>query len=626
MQEIADTQIAEALKNASDSLISRQDPQGWWKGELETNVTIEAGDLFMRQFMGISQPELLSKTANWIRSKQREDGTWANFYRGAPELSTTTEAYAALRLAGDSMDAPHMKSARKYILDSGGLERTRVFTRIWMALFGEYPYEKLPTLLPEMIFLPKWMPFNIYNFACWARQTIAPLLILGAHKPVRPVLGFKVDELKTGLLSAEREKRPISTQAGRLQVLDKAAGLYDRISIGPLRRRSIKKLERWILERQEADGCWGGIQPPWIYSIMALSVLGYENDHPVIKKALGGFESFEILEGDTRRLECCQSPIWDTALALIALADAGVETSHPSFEKAAIWILDEEVTQKGDWSVKRPKLDPGGWAFEFENDNYPDVDDTAEVILALERVEQTPEIKAAIQRGINWLEGMQSKDGGYGAFDVDNNKTILRELPFSDFGAVIDPPTADVTAHAVEMLAKLKTRGYKINPSRLEAAVKWLRENQEQDGSWYGRWGSNYIYGTAAAVPALIEAGAAPDDPQIQAALNWLRSVQKPDGGWGEDLDSYDDASLKGSGESTASQTAWAVMAFMAAGDAESARSGVTWLVSTQKEDGTWDEPYFTGTGFPGDFYINYHLYRDVFPVSAIGRYLSFQK
>ena len=637
--EAADT-AREARDKGVDALLHRQHPDGWWKGDLESNASIEAEDLLLRQFLGILTEDTLAATARWIRHRQRDDGTWSPYHEGPQDISITTEAYVALRLAGDPTDASHMKAAREFILDSGGLQRTRVFTRIWMALFGEWSWDELPALLPEMILLPKWFPLNVYDFACWARQTIVPLTIVGSYRPARS-LPFTIGEMHTDATPRELEKLPPSTWGGSLQRLDKLLRFADQklmpaAPLALLRRRALRQAERWIVERQEADGSWGGIQPPWVYSILALHLRGYPLDHPVMAKALDGFDTFEVREGDMRWLECCQSPVWDTALAVVALGDAGVPPDDPAMLRAGEWLLNEEVRVPGDWSVRRPNLAPGGWAFEFENDNYPDIDDTAEVALALTKVadleiSQSSSTAAALQRAIVWTEGMQCSDGGYAAFDADNTRKLCEHLPFCDFGEVIDPPSADVTAHAIEMLCHLRGRfgngemgSAAIDEAALDRAVRWLLHSQEADGSWFGRWGSNYLYGTGAAVPALIAAGISPEDRSIQRAVGWLCSVQNPDGGWGEDMRSYDDLSYKAKGESTASQTAWALLALIAAGDlSETTAKGIAWLADTQREDGTWDEPWFTGTGFPGDFLINYHLYRDVFPVTALGRYVT---
>jgi squalene-hopene/tetraprenyl-beta-curcumene cyclase len=615
-----------ALQRATEHLLARQHEEGWWKGDLETNVTMDAEDLMLREFLGIRDAEETAAAARWIRSHQRNDGTWANFYGGPGDLSTTVEAYVALRLAGDEPTAPHMVEAARFVRDSGGLEAARVFTRIWLALFGLWPWEDLPAIPPEVMFLPPQVPLNIYEFGCWARQTFVALTVVAAYRPVRP-LPFGLEELRSGD-PYQRPRRSVRDWRGRFGIVDHWLHRYERLARRPLLRRSIRELalaqaERWIVRRQESDGSWGGIQPPWVYSVLALALRGYPLDHPVMARALEGLEGFLIRRDGVRWLEACQSPVWDSALAVIALADAGLPPEHEALQRAAAWLVSKEITVRGDWATRRPGVPVGGWAFEFANNNYPDVDDTAEVVLALRKV-ACPDpgaAEAAVTRAVAWSQAMASASGAWGAFDADNTRELLYELPFCDFGAVIDPPSADVTAHMVEMLAA--ERG--ADPAAIAAGVAWLRAEQEGDGAWFGRWGVNYVYGTGAAVPALIAAGARSDDPAITRAVDFLERHQNPDGGWGEDIRSYDDPSLRGAGASTASQTAWALLALIAAGRAESdaARRGVAWLVSTQLEDGGWDEPYYTGTGFPGDFYINYHLYRVVFPLSALGRWCA---
>jgi squalene-hopene/tetraprenyl-beta-curcumene cyclase len=615
---------AAALARARDHLLGLQDPGGWWQGELETNVTMDAEDVLLRHFLGILTPELATESAGWIRSKQREDGTWANFYGGPGDLSTTVEAYVALRLAGDTPDAPHMRKAADWITARGGLTATRVFTRIWLALSGLWSWDELPVIPPEIIYLPSWFPLNIYDWGCWARQTIVALAVVASFKPARP-LPFSIGELYAGPENGPSPGPP--QKAGQkdpwalaFSALDKALHKVEHRIPRRARRAALRRCADWIIARQEADGCWGGIQPPWVYSIMGLHLLGFGLDHPIIAKAIAGLERFTIRENGTRRLEACQSPVWDTVLTMTALADAGLPPDHPALVSAANWVLAEEIRQPGDWHVRRPQTPPGGWAFEFDNDNYADTDDTAEVILALRRTRS--DSRAAIGRGLRWLEGMQCKDGGWGAFDADNTRELINKLPFCDFGAVIDPPSADVTAHIVEAFA---AEGLAAETA-CRRGVIWLLKNQEEDGSWFGRWGANYVYGTGAVVPALIAAGVKPGKPQIRRAVAWLQAHQNPDGGWGEDLRSYDDpAAWSGTGTSTASQTAWALLALLAAGEGacETAERGVRWLARTQRPDGTWDEPQFTGTGFPRDFYLNYHLYRLAFPVSALGRFVG---
>src|SRR6266702_2650646 len=478
----------DALARARDHALGLQDTEGWWQSGFETNVTMDAEDLLLREFLGLHDDALIAATARWIRSKQRDDGTWATYFGGPGDLSTTVEAYLALRLAGDEPDAPHMKLARDWISVQGGVEATRVFTRIWLALSGLWSWDDLPVIPPELIYLPSWFPLNIYDWGCWARQTIVALAVVQSFRPSRPI-GLSIDELKTG---------------------------------GP------RRCAEWIIARQEKDGCWGGIQPPWVYSLMALNLLGYGLDHPVMAKGIAGLDRYTITEdspdGTVRRLEACQSPVWDTVLTMTALADADLAADDPSLGRAARWVLSEEIHGPGDWQVRRPQTAPGGRAVEFDNDNYPDTDDTAEVVLALRQV--APKNQAAIDRALTWLAGMQSKDGGWGAFDADNTRNLVNKLPFCDFGAVIDPPSADVTAHIVEAFA---AEGRAAEPAARRGVV-WLLRAQESDGSWFGRWGANYLYGTGAVVPALIAAGVRPSKPAIRRAVAWLENHQNPDG------------------------------------------------------------------------------------------------
>ncbi len=608
-----------ALRRAVDRLLALQEPGGWWKGELETNVTMDAEDMLLREFLGIREAGPSARCADWIRSKQRDDGSWSNFHGGPAELSTTIESYVALRLAGDDPSEEHMCAAAEYIRGAGGMQKARVFTHIWMALFGLWSWDQVPALPPELILLPSWVPLNVYDFACWARQTVVALSVVLAMRPVRP-LPFTLEELDGPEPFAEPKG---SSLVGRALVAgDRLMQVYQRRPLAPLRRFALARAERWIVDRQEADGGWGGIQPPWVYSLIALHLLGYPLEHPVIENGLAGMQSFTI-DDDSRRVEACQSPVWDTCLAVIALRDAGVAADDDSLVQAAGWLVDQQILQHGDWSVRRPALRPGGWAFEFANVNYPDIDDSAEVVMALRRVDHpdTERLGEAIERGVEWLAGMRSSDGGWGAFDVDNRRALVRDLPFCDFGEVIDPPSADVTAHVVEMLGLLG-RG---EQDLTREGVRWLLDNQERDGSWFGRWGVNHVYGTGAVVPALVAAGVSPGGSPIRRAVSWLESHQNPDGGWGEDCRSYDDPAWIGRGESTPSQTAWALLALDAAGrrDSEAAARGVDWLVVNQRADGGWDEEYHTGTGFPSDFYIKYHLYRLIFPVMAMGRILQ---
>lgn len=610
--------VQACLQRAVSQLLQLQHPEGWWRGELETNVTMDAEDLLFRRFLGIDTPEQRQQSARWIRSQQRGDGSWANFYGGPPDLSTTVEAYVALRLGGDPPDADHMVQAWQLVHSLGGLEQARVFTHFWLALFGQYSWDDVPVMPPEQILLPARAPLSLYDFACWARQTIAPLTILCALRPRRD-LGFDLGELRAGRTPSRTRPRG---WAAAFAALDAFLHRYHRHPLRRVRELALRRMASWIVERQEADGSWGGIQPPWVYSLMALHAYGYPVDHPVIARGVAGWDRFTVLDqtatGPICRIEACQSPVWDTALAVIALRDAELPADHPAVERAADWLVGEEIRTRGDWAVQR-NISPGGWAFEFDNDNYPDIDDTAEVVLALDRVRPTRDRRAAADRGRRWVAGMQSRDGGWAAFDADNTRDLLYQLPFCDFGAVIDPPSADVTGHVLEMFATGSTDGPAI-----KSGVRWLLDAQEPDGSWYGRWGANYVYGTGAVVPALLAAAVPADSEPIRRAVAWLVAHQNNDGGWGEDLRSYTDPSWRGRGNSTPSQTSWALLALLAAEpqDSRAVSKGIRWLIGRQTEDGGWDEPYFTGTGFPGDFYINYHLYRLVFPISALGRYL----
>jgi squalene-hopene/tetraprenyl-beta-curcumene cyclase len=583
---------------------------------------MDAEDLLLREFLGVRDELRCARAAIWIRSQQNDDGSWSNFAGGPGELSTTIEAYWALRVTGEQPEAEPMRRAAAWVRARGGPRAARVFTQIWMALFGLWPWDDLPALPPELMFLPRWFPLNPYDFACWARQTMVALTIVRAHRPVRP-LGFTLSELGPG--APAKRRAPKSLTARVLTAADRVMRVYERHPLRPLRRLALRTAERWVARRQEADGSWGGIQPPWVYSLMALHLQGYPLNHPAMRAGLEGLDRFSVQDGELTWLEACQSPVWDTALGLLALSDAGLERDDPALVRGADWLLENEVSHaRGDWAVRRPQLKPGGWAFEYANVNYPDVDDATVVPLALRRIRHPEQrrVDRAVERCAAWVIGMQCGDGGWGAFDVENTRTLCRELPFCDFGEVIDPPSADVTAHAVEFLSLEDSAD--AGPSA-RSGLQWLLDEQEEDGSWFGRWGVNHIYGTWSVLCALAAAGMPEQEQPMRRAVAWLNAHQNADGGWGEDCRSYVDPAWIGRGESTASQTAWALMGLHAAGEADSqaAIRGMHWLAATQRDDGSWDEPQFTGTGFPGDFYINYHLYRLVFPVMALGRCLA---
>jgi squalene-hopene/tetraprenyl-beta-curcumene cyclase len=580
------TALDTGVERATERLFSLQHPDGWWKGELESNATMIAEHLFLLHFLGLRDAETDRLLANELLARQRADGTWSIWFEGPPDLSVTVEAYTALKLAGvDAGDA-----TRDYIRRAGGVEHTRIFTRAFLALIGQWPWHRLAHVPVELILLPAVGPLSVYDFACWARQTMVALSVVEALQPVRP---SAIDLTEIGGRKTGRTRSP---------------------RLSSTRRRAISVAERWVRERQEADGSWGGIQPPWVWSLVMLAALGHGFEDETFARGLAGWQRFLVRDGDRLRPEACQSPIWDTALAVLALRAAGVSADDPRLQAAGEWLLREEVTVRGDWAIRKPDLAPGGWSFEFDNDLYPDVDDTAVVVLALRELGLG---EAAVTRGLDWMVGMQSKSGGWGAFDVDNEALWLYRLPICDFGKVTDEPSADVTAHALEALGH--EDGYDDARS---TGLSWLFAEQERDGSWFGRWGVNHLYGTGAAVPALEACGVPPEDPAIQRALRWLDAVQQADGGFGEDIASYGDVARRGRGAPTPSQTAWALLAYVSGGAAEglSTRRAAQYLLRVQRPDGDWDEQHYTGTGFPLDFMIRYHLYRLTFPLLALGR------
>ena len=626
------TQLDDAIAQGVSYLLSLQHNEGYWWGELESNVTITAEHLFLSHILGVGNKSEWRKIANYILSMQRDDGTWAIWYDGPGDLSTTIEAYLALKLAGIDSDSPEMRAARDFILENGGVEKARIFTKIWLAILGEWDWRGTPMMPPEVIFLPHWFPVSIYDFACWARGTVVPMTIIQTLRPVFPLPAYAhIDELFVNGKENADLRIPVTKHSAwskGFRLLDKLLRVYDRVPVKPLRKTAIRKAERWIVARQEADGSWGGIQPPWVYSLIALKALGYSMDHPVMRKGFSGFygeQGFAIEEDNAFRLQSCLSPVWDTGLTAIALQDAGLPADHPALINAGEWLLNEQIFVGGDWQV-RARAKPGGWAFEFANDIYPDTDDTAIVMIALKDLGlPEKEKQEAMARGLEWLLGMQSRNGGWGAFDRNNTKALLREIPFADFGEVIDPPSVDVTAHIVELLGRL---GYKKGFPPIDRALRYLKNEQDPDGAWFGRWGVNLTYGIGAVLPALVAIGEDMDAPYVRRAVEWLIKHQNEDGGWGERIEGYYDPAWRGRGPSTASQTAWALLGLIAAGETghPATRRGVEYLIETQNEDGSWDEPYFTGTGFPTDFMINYHLYRDIFPVMALGRYRKMRK
>ncbi|MEZ5098936.1 MAG: squalene--hopene cyclase [Thermoleophilia bacterium] len=606
------SRLDHALDDGAQRLLALQKPGGWWVDELESNVTITAEHLFFLEFMGLRDEATTFGVMTELLRRQRPDGLWSIYWGGEPDLNATLEAYAALRLAGLSADAPQLAEARRFCEQRGGIGAARVFTRIWLSLLGIWDWSEVPQLPPELALLPPRAPVSLYTFACWARQTIMPLAVVMHYRPVRRLPAERAcRELDLGVV--RRPRRNVWDDVDRL------LRWYADVPFKPGRERALAAAERWIIDRQELDGSWGGIQPPWVWSIMALVCRGHGPDSPYVRRGLAGWQRFLIQDGDRRRPEACQSPVWDTGLAVLGLRAAGVPATEPGLVRAADWMVGEEVRARGDWAMRLPGVEPGGWAFEYDNDLYPDVDDAAVVGLALRDMETG---RPAIERACRWIAAMQSRNGGWGAFDVDNDDDWLYDIPFCDFGAVIDPPSVDVSAHAIELLAH--EPGYEAVVRR---GVEYLLAEQEDDGSWFGRWGVNHVYGVGAALPALEAVGIAPDHPGMRRAVAWLDRVQSADGGFGEDCRSYDvgeaGRAWRGRGVPTPSQTAWALLGYVAAGAARSdaAARAAAWLCEAQRSDGDWDEEHFTGTGFPRDFLIRYRLYRITWPLLALGRY-----
>jgi squalene-hopene/tetraprenyl-beta-curcumene cyclase len=619
--------ISKAMRKTQAYYLEQQHEDGYWWYELESNVTITAEYIMLLHYLGIKDVERDRKLTAHILKNQRDDGTWALYFGGKGDLSTTVEAYFALKLAGVGPDERPLRKAREFILEKGGVEAARVFTKIYLALFGEFEWKALPSMPIELNLLPSWFPINIYSFSSWARATIVPLSIILDLKRVRLLPEglritelykdpYKVPPLTTTKLSPRSWKRLFI-------VLDRLLKTMEAAPARPLRWKALKCTENWILEHQEPSGDWGGIQPAMVNSILALAAMGKDLADEPIKRGLEALERFTIEKGGEVVLQSCISPVWDTALTALALEYSGLERDHNSLAKACRWLTQKQIFQKGDWCIKKPGLKPGGWAFEFENNWYPDVDDTAVVLMLLYRFADKGYInRENLESGLGWILGMQGKDGGWGAFYVDNNMKILNQLPFGDLEAMIDPSTADLTGRVLELLGLI---GHTVSHDVVKRAIKFLKRNQERDGSWWGRWGVNYIYGTSSVLVGLGSIGEDMSRPYVRKAVGWLKSIHNPDGGWGECCASYEAPALKCAGESTPSQTAWSVLALLAAGEwaSEEVISGVDYLLKSQRADGTWDEKYFTGTGFPKFFLINYHNYRNCFPLMALGKFFS---
>jgi squalene-hopene/tetraprenyl-beta-curcumene cyclase len=615
---------------------------GHWCAELESNTTVTAEYVFMRQALGLDLVTKRDGLVSYFFNQQKGDGSWGLATNHAGDVSTTGETYLALRILGVSVDDPRMKEAEHYILKQGGLEKMRVFTRINLAIFGLFPWEAVPTMLPELILCPPSSPANIYALSSWARGTMVPLLILFHVKPLFALPNGRSsdnDWLDHLWVNPKNKRIPYSEP---LMAVIRATGAswksfftatepvlrgYERLrelggsTFDGLRRRAVRRCEEWILERQEEGGDWAGIFPPMVNGVLALHANGRAPDDARVRVALEAMERFTIEDDEGFRVEPCQSPIWDTILMMVALVDAGLGDATLAVSRE--WITKLQVLcDRGDWKVTNPEGRPGGWSFEYCNTWYPDVDDTAAIITGFLKHDPESASSDSVQRAVAWMVSMQNDDGGWAAFDRNNDKIFLNDLPFSDMASLSDPSTPDIAGRVLEALGLLDDPRYHEVCAR---GIAYLRATQEPEGSWFGRWGVNYVYGTSNVLCALSRQRIAAGDPMTARAVAWLRSVQNADGGWGECLESYGNRALMGKGRSTPSQTAWALMGLLAYVPAEdpAVERGIAWLVAKQTPAGSWEETEFTGTGFPNHFYLRYNLYRHYFPLMALGRYAA---
>jgi squalene-hopene/tetraprenyl-beta-curcumene cyclase len=618
--------IHSAIDRAQRALLKLQHPEGYWQAALEANAEMNAEFIIFNRFMGVSDPAMEARLQRYLLDAQMADGSWSLFPGGEGDLSTTIEAYFALKLSGMRAGDEQMMQARRWILARGGIARAGTLARFYLAAMNQVPWDCTTALPVEWILTPLWLPVNLYELSSWARATVVALMLLRAGKPVVEV-DWRQGVLELYIQPPHFTKFELPRAAWWsprkfFNLADRLLRAYDRHHLKRLRARAISRAEQWLLEHQDANGSWGGIQPCYLLSTMALKGLGYRNDHPVIKKALEATHELIWDYGDSILYQPCVSPNWDTALAAKALIDSGLAPDHPALRDAGKWLLDHQIFKKGDWSVKRPNLEPGGWAFEFYNDWYPDVDDSAVILMVLagSAANDAAARERAINLGANWVMGMQSKDGGFAAFDVDNDATWLNYATFAaDTEAATDPTCPDLTGRVLEMMAAV---GYRADHPVARRAIAWLKREQEADGSWWGRWGVNYIYGTFSALSGLRAIDVDVNEPWIKRAVAWLKSVQNADGGWGESCLSDKDPAWRGRGNSTASQTAWAIIGLLAGEDEVSpaVMRGVQWLVERQRESGDWEDTEFTGTGFPNHFYLRYHMYAHYFPLMALGR------
>ncbi len=636
--------VESAIAGARDCLLSQQHPEGYWNGELEADSMLEADYIFLHTLLESGDPDRLKRAFTEMMRYQNDDGSWSIYPGGPGNISLSVKCYFSAKLSGLDASDPRLAKCREWVLAHGGVTACTTFTKMYLCSLGQYDYDAAPAIPPEIVLFPKWFYFNIYEISAWSRSILIPLAIIYAKKPYKRIPPKQgIDELFVGgransILRLRVDRKHLFSWHNFFLALDRMTHLFEAVHIRPLRRLALKRAEKWMLERLEMTDGLGAIYPAMLNAIIALRCLGYSEDDPQVIRARDEFEKLGIEQAPTPempepsfRMTPCMSPVWDTAQAVFALGEAGVPRDDPRMIKAVDWMLAKEVRHKGDWAVKVRNTEPGGWYFEFNNEFYPDTDDTAQVLLALSKVDNPREryqISVA-ERAIRWEFAMQCKNGGWGSFDKDNTKMIFQYIPFADHNAMLDPPSVDITGRMLEMLAAY---GYTREDKRVQKAIQFIFKEQEPDGSWFGRWGVNYIYGTFLVLRGLDAIGIDHLEPQIQQAAEWIRMVQNPDGGWGETCGSYDDPNTRGVGPSTPSQTAWALLALFAADDdrSDSIAKGVRWLLERQCSDGSWDESMgegptrqaiITGTGFPKVFYLAYTMYRQYFPLLALTTY-----
>ena len=619
--------LDDAINRCRSALIDKQTEEGYWVGELQGDSILESEFILLKFILGQEADADLPLIANYLRGLQQEDGGWNLFPGGPPDLSGTVKAYFALKLMGDDPRSPHMSLARELVRKMGGAEKCNSFTKFYFACLGQISFDACPSIPPEIVFLPKWFYFNLYHVSAWTRTMILPLGIVTTLRPVRRLPAeMGISELYLDRAAANRLAEPLSGFPRNWRELflrvDQALKAYNQTPMQSLRDLAMKRAEQWLLEHLDGSEGLGAIFPPMVYILIVFRILGYADDHPRVVLAHKHLRDFFIKEGDTIRIQPCMSPVWDTSLALHALAESGVTHEQEPAKHSTDWLLSKECRVASDWQKNCPGVEPAGWFFEFENPHYPDVDDTAIATMCLKRA-GGPRAQAAVERGLAWLLAMQNSDGGWAAFDRTVDRPILEKVPFADHNAMQDPSCPDIVGRVFECLGHC---GLKADHPAVRRGIAFVRKHQDADGAWWGRWGVNYVYGTWQVLTGLKAVGEDMTSDHTRKAADWLRSCQKPDGSWGETAQSYEDLSLKGKGPSTASQTAWGAMGLMAvtgpaAKDDPAICRAIRWLIDNQAADGAWDEHWYTGTGFPKVFYLKYHLYRHYFPLTALARF-----